>query len=65
MKSGELRELSEEELQNKEVELKDQFFKLKFQHAIGQLDNAMKLKKVKRDIARVKTVLREMKEGKK
>lgn len=64
MKSSELRELSEEELQNKEVELKDQLFKLKFQHAIGQLDNAMKLKKVKRDIARVKTILREMKEGK-
>lgn len=65
MKTTELRDLSEEELQNKGEELKDQLFKLKFQHAIGQLDNAMKLKNIKRDIARIKTILREMKEGKK
>lgn len=61
MKARELRELSEEELQSQEEELKDQLFKLKFQHAIGQLENAMKLKNIKKDIARIKTILREKK----
>jgi large subunit ribosomal protein L29 len=65
MKARELRELSEEELTRKEEELKDQLFKLKFQHATGQLENAMKLKLVKKDIARIKTLLKENKEGKK
>ena len=65
MKARELRELSEEELERKEAELKDQLFKLKFQHALGQLENAMKLKDIKKDIARIKTMLRENKEGKK
>ncbi len=64
MKIRELRELSPEELGIKEEELKDQLFKLKFQHALGQLENAMKLKNIKRDIARIKTLLSEMKEGK-
>jgi len=59
MKARELRELSEEELLNKEEELKDQLFKLKFQHALGQLENALKMKNVRRDIARIKTVLKE------
>jgi len=59
MKARELRELSEEELHSQEEELKDQLFKLKFQHALGQLENALKLKNIKRDIARVKTVLNE------
>lgn len=65
MKSSELRDLSEEELKNKEEEIKDQLFKLKFQHALGQLENALKLKNLKRDIARIKTVLKEKSEGKK
>ncbi|MBC8358802.1 MAG: 50S ribosomal protein L29 [Candidatus Aminicenantes bacterium] len=65
MKIGELRELSEEELESKEAEIKDQLFKLKFQHELGQLENAMKLKNIKKDIARIKTILREKKEGKK
>ena len=65
MKIGELRELSEEELESKEAEIKDQLFKLKFQHELGQLENAMKLKSIKKDIARIKTILREKKEGKK
>ena len=59
MKATEIRELSDEELKNKEVELKDQLFKLKFQHALGQLENAMKLKNLKKDIARIQTVRRE------
>jgi len=65
MKARELRELSEDELRRKEGELKDQLFKLKFQHALGQLENAMKLKSIKKDIARIKTILGENKEGKK
>lgn len=65
MKARELRELSEDELSRKEDELKDQLFKLKFQHALGQLENAMKLKSIKKDIARIKTILGENKEGKK
>lgn len=64
MKPTELRELSDEELEQREEELKDQLFKLKFQHALGQLDNAMKLKNLKRDRARILTILRERKEGK-
>ena len=65
MKARELRELSGEELERKETELKDQLFKLKFQHSLGQLENAMKLKSIKKDIARIKTMLRENREGKK
>ncbi|MGD2246336.1 MAG: 50S ribosomal protein L29 [Candidatus Aminicenantes bacterium] len=64
MKARELRDLTEEELKSKEEETKDQLFKLKFQHALGQLENAMKLKNLKRDIARIKTILREKSEGK-
>jgi large subunit ribosomal protein L29 len=65
MKARELRELPEDELTRKAEELKDQLFKLKFQHATGQLENAMKLKLVKKDIARIKTLLKEIEEGKK
>jgi large subunit ribosomal protein L29 len=65
MKARELRDLSEEELRTKEEEVKDQLFKLKFQHTLGQLENAMKLKNLKRDIAKIKTILREKSEGKK
>lgn len=64
MKPSDLRELSDDELAQKEDELKDQLFKLKFQHALGQLENAMKLKNIKRDRARIKTILRTRKEGK-
>jgi large subunit ribosomal protein L29 len=59
MKARELRELSEEELQNKERDLADQLFKLRFQHSLGQLENAMKLRNIRHDIARIKTVLKE------
>jgi len=65
MKAREFRDLSEEELKSKEEEVKDQLFKLTFQHTLGQLENAMKLKNLKRDIARIKTILREKSEGKK
>ncbi|MBS3818684.1 50S ribosomal protein L29 [bacterium] len=59
MKAREFREKSKEELINQEEELKDQLFKLKFQHSLGQLENPMKLKNIKRDIAKIKTILKE------
>lgn len=59
MKARELRELSEDELRNKERDLADQLFKLRFQHTLGQLENATKLRNLRRDIARIKTLLRE------
>jgi large subunit ribosomal protein L29 len=59
MRARELRELSEDELLNKEKELADQLFKLRFQHTLGQLDSPMKLRNIKRDIARIKTLLKE------
>jgi large subunit ribosomal protein L29 len=64
MKPTELRELSDDELIQKDEEVKDQLFKLKFQHALGQLEDAMKLKNLKRDRARILTILKERKEGK-
>ncbi len=60
MKTGELRELDGDELNRKKAELKDQLFKLRFQHELGQLENAAKLQTIRRDIARIETILREM-----
>ena len=57
MKMKELKELSADELAAKEAELRDQLFKLRFQKSLGQLDSPMKVKNVKRDIARIKTLL--------
>ncbi len=59
MKAKDLRQLSSEELESKYEELSEQLFKLKIQKTIGQLDNPAKLKQVKRDIARILTILRE------
>jgi large subunit ribosomal protein L29 len=59
MKPTEMREMSEEELVDKEAELKDQLFKLKFQNALGQLENTMRLKAIKKDLARIKTIQNE------
>lgn len=64
MKTRDIRDLTSEELINKEKDLKDQHFKLKFQHALGQLENAMKLKELKKDIAKIKTILNEKSKGK-
>ena len=61
MKAAELRTMSAEELENKLKELKAELFNLRFQHAINQLDNPHKMADVKHDIARVLTVLQEMK----
>jgi large subunit ribosomal protein L29 len=59
MKAAEIRDLSNAELNTKLTELKAQLFNLRFQHAINQLDNPMRLDVVKKDIARIKTVIRE------
>lgn len=63
MKPSEIRELTGEELASKKSELEDQLFKLKFQHALGQLENAMKIKSIKKDLARIMTILREKDTG--
>ncbi len=60
MKANKLRELSVAELELKLKELKAQLFNLRFQHATNQLDNPMKMVEVKRTIAQVKTILREI-----
>jgi len=57
MKIKELKEMSADELKHKEEELVDQLFKLRFQKSLGQLDSPMKVKNIKRDIARIKTLL--------
>ena len=59
MKANEIRGLTAEELNAKLADLKKDLFMLRMQHATNQLDNPLKLADVKRDIARVKTVLRE------
>jgi large subunit ribosomal protein L29 len=59
MKASELRELSTEELQEKLKQTKEELFNLRFQHATGQLDNPMRIRQIKKDIARIQTVLRE------
>ena len=59
MKAAEIRELTADELNSKLADLKAELFNLRFQHAINQLDNPMRIAAVKKDIARVKTVLRE------
>jgi large subunit ribosomal protein L29 len=59
MKVSEMRELSQEELQKELSELKSELFKLRFQLVTNQLENPMKLKDVKKSIARIKTVIRE------
>ena len=59
MKASEIRKLSAAEMDAKLVELKKELFNLRFQHAVNQLDNPMRLKAVKKDIARIKTFIRE------
>ena len=61
MKAAQIREMTAEQLQAKLTELKDELFHLRFQLAINQLDNPHKITEVKRDIARVLTVINEAK----
>jgi large subunit ribosomal protein L29 len=58
-KGAELREADETELENKLAEAKQEMFNLRFQIVTGQLDNSARLRMVRRDIARILTVLRE------
>ena len=60
MRASEMRDLNKDELENKIKDLKEELFNLRFQHAINQLDNPMRLKSVKKDIARSMTILREI-----
>ena len=60
MKASEIRKRSPKELDAKLLELKDELFKLRFQQAINQLENPMRISAVKKDIARVKTVIRDI-----
>ena len=62
MKASEIRELSIEEKQLKIKDLKEEIFNLRFQHETGQLENPHKMKQIKRDIARINTVLKQEKE---
>lgn len=59
MKAAEIRDLSVVELEKKLVDLKAELFNLRFQLAVNQLDNPMRIKAVKKDIARINTVLRQ------
>ena len=59
MKTSELREMTSAELTTKLQDLKEELFNLRFQHAINQLDNPMRISAVKKDIARVQTIIRQ------
>ncbi len=59
MKAAEVRDMTTLELDTKLADLKKELFALRFQHAVNQLDNPTRLKAVKKDIARIKTILRE------
>ena len=59
MKAEKVREMSRDELTVKARELDEQLFKLRMQKTVGQLDNSSRLREVRRDIARVKTILAE------
>jgi large subunit ribosomal protein L29 len=58
MKMSEIRELGQEETQQKLKDLKEELFNLRFQHEIGQLENTARLKMLRQDIARINTALK-------
>jgi large subunit ribosomal protein L29 len=60
MKASEIRDMSPEDMTAKLASLKEELFNLRFQHATGQLENPMRIKEVKKSIARLKTIQREM-----
>ena len=59
MKANEIKELGDQELDSKLVDLSETLFNFRFQHKTGQLDNPKRIKQVKRDIARIKTIKRQ------
>lgn len=63
MKMEEILELTEQELRNKLEDLQEEMQNLRFQHATHQLDNPLRLRTLRKDIARIKTVLREYQLG--
>ena len=63
MKASDLRELTIDELETKLTELKEELFNLRFQHAVNQLENTSRIGAVKKDIARVSTILRQRELG--
>ena len=63
MKAAELRDLGVDELGTRERELQDQLFRMRIQKSMGQLDAPEKIKTVRRDLARVKTVIRQKRAG--
>jgi large subunit ribosomal protein L29 len=60
MKASEIRDLNLDEMNQKVSDLKEELFNLRFQHEIGQLEDPQKMKQTKRDIARIKTIIREV-----
>lgn len=56
MKASELAELSTEELERRLKDLEQEYFNLRFQNTVGQLENPMRIRQVKRNIARIKTI---------
>ena len=63
MKINEIRDLSTQELEDKLQDLKEELFNLRFQNATNQLDNPMRIVSVKKEIARIKTVIKEKELG--
>jgi large subunit ribosomal protein L29 len=60
MRASEIRDLNLDEMNQKVSDLKEELFNLRFQHEIGQLEDPQKMKQTKRDIARIKTIIREV-----
>ena len=63
MKIGEFRDLGADELKQREKDLDDQLFRMRIQKSMGQLENPDKMRTVRRDLARVKTVQRQKRNG--
>lgn len=63
MKMLELRELTRDELEQKLLDLKEELFNLRFQQSTNRLENPMRIKLVKKDVARIKTLLTQMERG--
>ena len=59
MKAGDIRDLTIDELIGKEKDIREELFNLRFQHSAGQLENAMRIPELRKDLARIKTILRE------
>jgi large subunit ribosomal protein L29 len=60
MKASQIRDMNIDEMEQKLSDLKGELFNLSFQHEIGQLENPQRMKETKRDIARIKTIIREV-----